>query len=138
MRQGDQAMTDEDDVLGELTDIYLEAALNDVASLESCLSRAQSDSKQWEDACLEMRRTVHNIKGQGTSFGYPLMTKIGESLSHLLKTIETPSDPQLRLIEAHITALRLVMDQNIKGSGGEQGEALVTRLEDLVMRLAAA
>ena len=137
MWQGKSAMTSEDDVLGELTEIYLEAALNDVASLENNLSRAQSDPELWEDARLELRRTVHNIKGQGTSFGYPLMTRVGESLSHLLKTIDTPSEPQLRLVEAHITALRLVMDQDIKGNGGEQGEALASRLEDLVVRLAA-
>lgn len=138
MRQGESAMTSEEDVLGELTDIYLEAALNDVATLENNLSRAQSNLDLWEDACLELRRTVHNIKGQGTSFGYPLMTRVGESLSHLLKTIDIPSEPQLRLVEAHITALRLVMDQDIKGTGGEQGEALSSRLEDLVAHFATA
>ena len=137
MRQSGYDMVD-DDVLGELTEIYLEAARKDVSELESYISSVFEDRNLWENACLEMRKVTHNVKGQGTSFGYPLMTQIGESLSRLLKAIHQPQDPQLKLVEAHVTALRLVMDQNIQGQGGDQGTLLVSRLEDLVRKLAPA
>ena len=125
----------DDDVLAELTEIYLEAAQKDVGTLERHISSVLEKTDPWDTTCREMRRVVHNVKGQGSSFGYPLMTEIGESLSHLLKAIEQPHEPQIKLVEAHVTALRFVMDQDIKGPGDEECRTLVKRLQELVRKL---
>ena len=126
-----------DDALAELTEIYLEAARKDVGDLEALVARALDHPDQWTDVGAEMRRIVHNVKGQGSSFGYPLMTKIGESLSHLLKLVKKPEDPVLKLVEAHISALRLVLDQDIRDEAGAHGQALLRRFRDMVEQLAA-
>lgn len=125
----------DDDVLSELADVYSEAARKDVSELEAQITAILEDRSFWETACKELRRIVHNVKGQGSSFGYPLMTEIGDSLSLLLKMIEELHEPQLKLIEAHVTAMRLVIEQGIKGNGGEQGRLLVSRLRELVEKL---
>jgi len=57
---------------------------------------------------------MHNVKGQGSSFGYPLVTRVAQ---------------------AHLDALKLVLEQKIEGSGGETGEKLAGKLEALTQEL---
>jgi len=121
-----------DDALEGLREMYLEGANKDIFGLEEQLARIQKDKGIWSEACKQMREITHNVKGQGTSFGYPLMTKVGTSLSRLLKLIETPGDKDIKLVGAHISALRIVLDKDIQGSGGQLGIDLVRKLEDLV------
>jgi len=121
-----------DEALEGLREMYLEGAGKDIAGLEEHLSRVQKDGEAWSDACKLMREITHNVKGQGTSFGYPLMTEVGTSLSRLLKLIEAPEEKDVKLVAAHISALRIVLDKDIQGSGGQLGEDLVRKLADLV------
>jgi chemotaxis protein histidine kinase CheA len=72
-------------------------------------------------------RQVHDIKGQGTSFGYQLITKIAASLHRYL--YGTPAD-QLRnpVIFAHVQALEAVATMKVRGDGGEVGRLIVDTL----------
>ena len=125
-----------DDAMAELMEIYLEAAHKDVADLETLIGRALGDAGCWAQTSAEIRRITHNVKGQGSSFGYPLMTKIGESLSRLMKSIDEPETPVLKLVEAHVSALKLVLEQDIRDEAGEHGKALLERFRLMVDRLA--
>ena len=119
----------------ELLALYLKGADEDVCRLQDLLDQAQDDPARWSECAKLMRETVHNVKGQGSSFGYPLMTRVGDSLSRMLKSLEGPDPNSLKLIAAHINTLRAVLDNDIKGSGGELGEKLAGRLEALVEKL---
>ncbi len=120
----------------ELKQVYLAEAAGDVGVLEDCLERSKADPAQWVEACRRMREVTHNIKGQGSSFGYPLMTQVGQSLSQLLKAIDDAGPETLKLVEAHVGVLRTVISMRIEGQGGESGARLINRLEDLVARMA--
>ena len=111
-----------------LKEVYLEAANRDVTSLEKELSRILDDVGRWPDACVEMRKVTHDIKGQGASFGYPLMSDVGASLSRLLKNIERIDAPSLTLVVDHVKALRRVLAEDIEGTGGAFGEELAESL----------
>jgi len=120
------------DPADELHALYFEAALQDVATLEALLAALGDDPAAWAAAQRHMREIAHNIHGQGSSFGYPLMTRVGHSLSRLLKAIGPEGAPDLALLGAHVKVLRTVLDKDIRGDGGELGAALVARLEALV------
>lgn len=81
---------------------------------------------------------AHNIKGQGTSFGYPLMTRLGESLCHLTRPKRAIADRDLDVVLAHLDAMRLVLVQNIGGDGGALGDKLAQRLEAMVSEIMAS
>ncbi|MDY0871876.1 Hpt domain-containing protein [Dongia rigui] len=78
---------------------------------------------------------AHNIKGQGSSFGFPLMTRLGDSLCRLTRAKRPIPDADLNLIQAHLDAMRLVLAQNIRGDGGAIGDKLAQRLEAMVMEI---
>lgn len=73
---------------------------------------------------------VHDIKGQGGSFGYPLISEIAGMLCGLLRA-DPVAEPRRDVCLAHLEALSLVAEHRIAGTGGAAGQALVTRLRDL-------
>ena len=75
---------------------------------------------------------AHNIKGQGSSFGFPFMTRLGDSLCRLTRAKRPFPDADLDLVAAHLDAMRLVLSQEIRGDGGALGDKLAQRLETLV------
>lgn len=75
---------------------------------------------------------AHNIKGQGSSFGFALMTRLGDSLCLLTRGKRPFSDSELNLVGSHLDAMRLVLTQEIRGDGGALGDKLAQRLETLV------
>jgi len=75
---------------------------------------------------------AHNIKGQGSSFGFHLMTRLGDSLCRLTRAKRPFPEADLNLVAAHLDAMRLVLTQEIRGDGGALGDKLAQRLESLV------
>ncbi len=120
--------TDPELTVARLKEVYLKAADRDVTSLETQLARLLDNVAHWPDACLAMRKVSHDIKGQGASFGYPLMSEVGHSLSQLLNEIETIDPPSLDRLAAHVAALRRVLEEDIEGEGDALGESLTREL----------
>lgn len=81
-----------------------------------------------------LHAVAHNIKGQGSSFGFQLMTRLGNSLCRLTRPKRFFPDADLNLVAAHLDAMRLVLTQEIRGDGGAPGEKLAQRLEMLVIQ----
>lgn len=71
-----------------------------------------------------LRAAVHDLKGQGSSFGYPLVTEFGMSLSNLLYRIRDIDEATMARIVLHGDLLTAVATHRIGGDGGETGLAL--------------
>ena len=113
---------------------------NTLADLERCLALLKTARERPEgraDAVKDLYGIAHNIKGQGSSFGYPLITRIGHSLCTLTRQERAFADADLAVIQAHLDALRLILAKDIKGEGGEVGDKLAARLETLVTQAGA-
>ena len=119
----------------ELQAMFIEGAREGIAVLERKYQAAIAEEMDWSDAIIDMRGIAHDIKGQGGSFGYPLVTYIGDSLSTLLKHERLLSDTGLKLLAEHVSALRTILDKAIEGDGGDLGESYVQRLIVMVGEL---
>lgn len=75
---------------------------------------------------------THNIKGLGASFDFQLMTDVGVSLCGFLKGQSDDTLISQRIFEAHVRAFEVIMQHQIKGTGGEQGPALLERLKAII------
>lgn len=75
-------------------------------------------------------RLSHDLKGLGGTFNYDLVTKVGASLCSLIKNDALPGDRSLqRRIMAHVAALRAILQFDLKGDGGSEGEELLVTLK---------
>lgn len=81
---------------------------------------------------------AHDLKGEGTSFGYPLVTEIARSLCLLIECGATAVLRAHPPIEAHVSAIEAVLRNRIEGEGGEIGQAIVDDLRNSVRKIRPA
>lgn len=81
-------------------------------------------------------RIAHDLKGQGSSFDYPLITRIGNSLCRFIEKLVEPQPRDFDVMAAHVDALGTVVSNRIRGEGGAVGRTLADRLEALAKRTA--
>lgn len=91
-----------------------------------------AETEDGEDRVIEMFRIGHELKGQGGTFGYPLISRIGGSLCRYIESVEEHDMVDLNVIRAHGQALRLVASQKIVGDGGPVEKQLLGELDRLL------
>ncbi|HUA54660.1 MAG TPA: response regulator [Candidatus Sulfotelmatobacter sp.] len=107
-----------------------------VKQLSDAYDKAMADDRARVAMVAQINRISHDLRGQGTTFGYPLITVFGNSLFDCTVKIEKVSDKLLEFVRAHIDGITAVIRERIKGSGGAIGAELVESLERTRERLA--
>lgn len=109
-----------------------------LARAEAALARLSHDYPRWLRADLAAARTclsppdldrlhtiIHDIKGQAGTFGYPLISHIGQ---HLCRMLVDEAPPSRRIVPL-LDAMESVVDHGLTGDGGEMGRELLARLD---------
>jgi CheY-like chemotaxis protein len=79
---------------------------------------------------------AHELRGQGGTFGYPLITVFAKSLYEVTKPPCRQDDSNLEIVKAHIDTMRAVLRDKIEGDGGELGQALFKALKMAINKYA--
>ena len=115
---------------------YLGWVVGDLEKLAAFCDVAVKDKDNRAKHVEDLYNKAVEIKGQGGSFGYPLVTSIG---SQLCRFIETEGfgldDPKMDVVKVHVETLRLVIMQKMEGEGGPMGEKLMTGLAMAVKKV---
>ncbi len=106
-------------------------AQRDLDDMEKALAAARQSPDQQEDYIMQIFRRSMELKGQGGSFGYSLISEIGDSLKKFTESRREANPRDVEIIAAHVSAMRVVMVQDIKGDGGDVGQAIVDGLYKL-------
>ncbi len=73
----------------------------------------------------DINAIAHELRGQGETFGYPLITIFGKSLFEYTRIhLEKPDDKFFELLNAHINLIQIVIRDKIRGDGGDIGKSL--------------
>lgn len=72
---------------------------------------------------------AHDLKGLGTTYEYPLVTRIAGSLCRLLDDAAARMEAPLTTINAHVDAIRSVVREQIKTDENPTGRVLAESLE---------
>lgn len=116
-----------------LRDTYRQQLASDVADLGTIWARYEEGAPV-EETLEALHAVAHNIKGQGGSFGYDLVTDIGASFCDYLRSAERRSPEELNIVHMHIRMLKTVSEHDISGDGGETGRRIVEKLQRLTGR----
>lgn len=112
---------------------YTTWARADVERACKALQAAVSDAPQRAQHIEALFRVAHDLKGQGASFGYPLVTRLADSLCKLTRDRgRSYEDRHLDLARSHLDAMLLVLTKEIKGDGGQVGAELAAKLKGRV------
>ncbi len=72
---------------------------------------------------------AHDLKGLGTTYEFPLVTRIAGSLCKLIDNPATRANAPLPLVDAHIDAIKAAVRDDIKTDEHPVGRALAEELE---------
>ena len=103
--------------------------LNDeVAKLEAARAavKAQGLTKETAEG-LYFR--AHDLKGLGSTYEFPLVSKLAASLCRLLENPETRERSPVMLIDAHIDAIKAMVRDGIRDPEHPVGRVLTLELE---------
>ena len=134
----DDALREAEAAVAALAAEYLVWIRDDIDKAKAALAAAEAAPGENREQIATIFGVMHNLKGQGGSFGYDLVTEIGGSLCDYVRNAHAGADArQVKIIAAHFAALDFVIDKNLKGSGGEAGERLVAKLDELIANVPA-
>lgn len=126
-------VSDAEAAVAALAESFVEWITEDIARARAALGRAQASPGDNREDLRAIFEVMHNVKGQGSSFGYNLLTKIGGSLCNYIREASTSADEkQLRVVAAHFAAMDFVLDKKVLGDGGEIGKQITGKLDQLI------
>lgn len=112
---------------------FLAHAVAELGAMRSALHHAVTSAEKRAESLDRVFTIAHDLKGQGSSFGFPLITRVAALLCQYLRT-RRPNDGQgLRIAAAHVEALNILVEHRVGGEGGRLGSTMIERLERLVL-----
>jgi len=79
----------------------------------------------------------HNLRGEGGSFGYDLITYVCGNLYNFMKELKEVSTISILVIDLHVKALEVIAKNKLSGDGGAEGTKIIDNLHagtDMVMK----
>ena len=122
------ALAKAEEVIANLAGDYMDWVREDLVRLEAAYDVLKAGAEDDLDNIDAVFQIAHDMKGQGGSFGYDLMTAIGDHLCRLLDGLPKAGARERGMIRVHIDAMRVVVTKELKGDGGDEGRQLLMGL----------
>ncbi len=135
-KSAEDMLREADQRVGVLKQEFNEILRRDTQIIVDLLRQAEADLAGRNSYLLDLRRVAHELRGQGGTFGYPLVTAVCDSYCKLLDMIHEVDESRLPLVRSHVDALRAVVGADIKGDGGAVGRELMESLHAIRRKLA--
>ena len=129
----DSAFAEASKGLLEMAAGYIDWAQDDFKRLNAAATELTShpDSKTAKD---NVHWIAHDMKGQGGTFGYPLISVVLNNLCLHLNSCNSMSAEDLKIVNLHIEFVNLIITNRLKGKGGEIGEQVIHGMQEIVAR----
>ena len=110
-------------IVASMSEEYLEWLRGDLDKLNKTLSEARGSVR----AVDQLRRKAHDIRGQGGSFGFPLISQVADALHKVIVSQDDVLSAEGEtLARGLFGALRLVVERQARGNGDiETREAVI-------------
>ncbi len=109
---------------------------NDLQALKDNFQKALTAS---DDERILITQTIFKItleiKGQGGSYDYPLISYVGDNMCTLLDSIPQVEDEDMQIIKIHIDALSIIAAKRMKGTPKTpESEQMLDGLAEIVQK----
>ncbi|MDF1747608.1 MAG: Hpt domain-containing protein [Alphaproteobacteria bacterium] len=121
-----------DAIVKQMTSEYIDKLAEDIQQMNVLAAKYRKDNS--EETLDRLFRLIHNMRGQGATFGFPLITEIGRHFCRYVRERPKRKAVKPALVDQHLKAMHVVYNQSIKGSGDEISQAVVNALAEVVDR----
>lgn len=128
-----EALEEAEKALNKMAEDYPDWVSGLIVKLQEQHGRCVDTPEKRHEFFEEINHIAHDMKGQGGTFGYPLITNFADSLYGF--TVKRPgdiSDNQIELVKSHVDAMRAVIRGRVSGDGGEIGAELTKSLDEAI------
>ena len=122
-------------VIADLADTYLEWVEEDLVKLHKALDLLAAATGGGKAELEGIYQISHDMKGQGGSFGYQLITIVGNQLCRFIEPLKNAGPKEVAVIKLHVDTMSLIISNRMEGDGGEAGEALLTGLNKVAAKI---
>ena len=109
-----QAVNAAEDLIGQ----YQCWAVDDLEKLWQAFLETSQKGRADPERLQELYDLTHEARGQGGSFGFPLISVVGDSLCKYLDGRTRLKAKDLDVIKVHIMAMKAIFRQELKGQQG--------------------
>jgi hypothetical protein len=128
----DEAMEE----MGKFSAGYPEWVAGSINELSEALNVAKGAEEQERARPYKIINDIaHDMRGQGGTFGYPLVTMVSKSLHLFTGRNPGTTDNHVEIIKAHIDTMHVVIRERIEGDGGQVGSELMEALDQGIRKL---
>lgn len=125
------------EAMAKLRDTYVvEWAPASLTEMELAVGELAAPRSGAAGAFERLYRLAHDMKGQGATFGYSLITQIGEALCRLTADRDGGGEGDVAVLRAHIDAAKRVIDERLDDGAGEAGKRIMEHLAHIRRRAA--
>jgi chemotaxis protein histidine kinase CheA len=100
----------------------------ELGEAQAALALIAGGSGDRQASCEGLFRALHDMKGLGGSFGFPLVSRVADSACEIMRKRTVLEGEARDRVAAHVAALQDIHDENLKGDGGDAGAAICRRL----------
>ena len=119
-----EAVARAESIVASMSEEYLEWLRGDLDELDKTLSEARGSVR----AVDQLRRKAHDIRGQGGSFGFPLISEVADALYKVMVSQDDILSAEGEtLTRGLFETLRLVVERQARGDGDIQTREAVAR-----------
>lgn len=105
-----------------------------IRQLNTAISEVKRGGTHRESGISVLRRVLHDLRGQAGTFGYPLISQVGDSACKFIDLSEELGDTEVEVLVMHIDALKAINQAKIKGDGGAIGQELMSGLRKVIQK----
>lgn len=115
---------------GEFEQIFAE----NILALGAAMTALRQSNGEDEDALGKLRSLLHDLRGQAGTFGYPLVSQVGDSACKFIDLSSEIGATEVEVLNMHIDALKAISQAKIKGDGGPIGAELMGGLRKVILK----
>lgn len=115
---------------GEFEQIFAE----NILALGAAMTALRQSNGEDEDALGKLRSLLHDLRGQAGSFGYPLVSQVGDSACKFIDLSSEIGATEVEVLNMHVDALKAISQAKIKGDGGPIGAELMGGLRKVILK----
>lgn len=115
---------------GEFEQIFAE----NILALGAAMTALRQSNGEDEDALGKLRSLLHDLRGQAGTFGYPLVSQVGDSACKFIDLSSEIGATEVEVLNMHVDALKAISQAKIKGNGGPIGAELMGGLRKVILK----
>lgn len=123
-----EAISKAEAALADLSEQFDDWLMDEIRKLEDVQTQIKTDGYTTENS-EQLFYRAHDLKGLGTTYGYPFITRVAGSLCKMLDEEDKRMQAPRKLVDAHLDTIRAIVRDQIKADNHPMGKILAETLE---------